>query len=292
MDLVKLKYFYVVAQLQHVTKAAEILHVSQPSLTQAIHSLEQDLGVTLFNKQGRSIVINEYGIYLQNRLKDILPELDNIPQELQTLKNKVNKSVKLNILAASSLIVDLIIKFRKQYPDVVFDFEQNSLKNDCDIVIATNGVNTDKLGNLTDKTIIEEKIYLAVPKDSTYANCSSVNLIDVKDENFIMLSNSRLFGVICNNLCSQAGFTPKIIFESDSPFAVQDIISIGTGIAFWPEFAWGKIKNKNINLIPISYPICKRDIIIQLHNVNNKVKTGLYVNKFYNFIVEELKKYK
>ena len=151
MDLVKLKYFLVVAKLQHVTKAAEILHISQPSLTQAIHSLEEDLGVNLFNKQGRSIVLNEYGIYLKQRIEKILPQIDVIPQELQLLKNKVNKSVKLNILAASSIIVDLIIKFRKQYPDVIFDFEQNSLKNDCDIVIATNGINTEKLSNLTDK---------------------------------------------------------------------------------------------------------------------------------------------
>ena len=286
MDLVKLKYFYTVAKLEHVTKAAEELHISQPSLTQAIHLLETDLGVKLFIKQGRRIVLSDYGIFLKNKLDILLPEVEKIQQDILNLKNKENKTVKLNILAASSFIIECIIKFRNLYPEVVFDFEQNDLKIDCDIVIVTNGINTEKFVNVEEKTIVEEKIFLAVPKKSKYAN--SINLQEVKEENFIMLSSSRLFGVICKNICSQAGFTPKILFESDSPSAVQNIISIGTGVAFWPEFSWDRIENKNIKLLNITSPKCKRDIIIQLHNVNNKLKNAKYVRLFYNFILEQI----
>ena len=228
MDIQKLKYFYTTAQLEHITKASEILHISQPSLTQAIQSLEFELGVSLFKRQGRRIALTQFGRYLKERLDTLLPQFDSLPNEIEQLKNSVNKTIKLNILAASSFVINAIMSYKKKHPDVIFDFEQNEQKYDCDIVITTNGLNSANSKNYVKRCIREEKIYLAVPKDSVYASYKSIDLTAVKDESFIMLSNTRLFGVICNKFCSIAGFLPKILFESDSPVAVQNIISINT----------------------------------------------------------------
>ena len=100
-----------------------------------------------------------------------------------------------------------------------------------------------------------------------------------------MLSNTRLFGVICNKFCSIAGFLPKILFESDSPVAVQNIISMGAGVAFWPEYSWGKINNKNVALIPISYPVCQRDLIIELHS---RLPKSVYAEDFYKYLLSKI----
>ena len=124
-----------------------------------------------------------------------------------------------------------------------------------------------------------------MPKDSKYANYESIDLSEVKDESFVMLSNSRLFGVICSKYCSIAGFTPKILFESDSPVAVQNIIGTGTGIAFWPEYSWGKVKNKNVSLLPISYPVCPRDLIIELHG---RLPKSEYAEDFYKYLLQQI----
>lgn len=285
MDIQKLKYFYTTAKLEHITKAAEIMHISQPSLTQALHLLERELGVPLFKKQGRRIALTEYGIYLMKRLDTLLPEFDNLPNELNQLKNEVNKTVKLNILAASTFVINALKQYKKKNPDVIFDFEQNELKSDCDILITTNSAKSSNTQNCIKHCSKKEKIFIAVPKESKYSKYSSVNLADLKNENFIMLSAARLFGVICNKFCTLAGFSPKILFESDSPSAVQNIISMGAGISFWPEFSWGKIKNKNIVLLPISSPNCQRDLIFELHNrqVNSK-----YAENFYNFLLKQI----
>ncbi|MBO4940110.1 MAG: LysR family transcriptional regulator [Clostridia bacterium] len=285
MDIQKLKYFYTVAKLQHVTKAAEEMHISQPSLTQSIKTLENELGVPLLKKQGRRVVLTEYGEYLQRRLEVLLPEFDDLPKEIEQLKSKINKTVKLNILAASSFVINVIVAYRKKNPDVIFDFEQNDLRYDCDIMITTNGLQTDRSKNYAKRCVKEERIYLAVPKDSEYAALSSIDLNQVKDEGFVMMSNSRLFGVICNKFCSVAGFYPKILFESDSPVAVQNVISTGTGVAFWPEYSWGKVKNKNVTLLPISYPICQRDLIIELHN---RLPKSAYAEDFYQFLLDQI----
>ena len=159
MDIQKLKYFYTTAQVEHITRASEILHISQPSLTQAIHTLEFELDVELFHRQGRRIVLTQFGKYLKERLDVLLPQFDSLPNEIEQLKNSVNRTVKLNILAASTFVINTIMTYKKKNPDVIFDFEQNELKYDCDIVITTNGLNSDNSKNYIHRCIKEEKIY-------------------------------------------------------------------------------------------------------------------------------------
>ena len=69
MEIQKLRYFQTIAKYEHITKAAEELHISQPSLSQAMHLLEEELGVPLFRKQGRRIGLTEFGVYLKQRLE-------------------------------------------------------------------------------------------------------------------------------------------------------------------------------------------------------------------------------
>lgn len=285
MDIQKLKYFYTTAKLQHVTKAAEILHISQPSLTQAIHSLESELGVPLFQRRGRKVVLTEFGLHLKKRLDILLPEFDHLSTEIAELKQSITRTVKLNILAASTFVINTIMEYKKQNPDVIFEFEQNELKYNCDILITTNGLNTDIKKDYLQRCVKKENIYLAVPKDSKYAGHTSIELSEVKEESFIMLSSTRLFGVICNKFCSVAGFYPKILFESDSPTAVQNIISMGAGIAFWPEYSWGKLQNKSLTLLPISDPVCQRDLIVELHQ---RQPRSAYAEDFYNFLIKKI----
>ncbi|MBE6691420.1 MAG: LysR family transcriptional regulator [Ruminococcaceae bacterium] len=285
MELQKLKYFHTIASLQHVTKAAEQLHVAQPALSQAMRALEEELGVKLLAKEGRRIVLTPYGEHLKSRLDSILPELDGLPAELEELKSKVSKTVRLNILAASTFVINAIVGFQRLHPDVVFDFEQNESKKNCDIVVTTNETGNPIKRGYRARCIKEESIYLAVPQSSRYAEKSSISLEEVKDEKFVMFSNSRLFGVICNKFCSIAGFTPKVLFESDSPNAVQNMISTGVGVAFWPAYSWGRVKNKNVVLLPISKPLCQRELIIEL---SDRATHSVYAEQFYEYLLKKI----
>lgn len=285
MELYKLKYFYTVAQFEHMTRAAEAINIAQPALTQAIKSLERELGVKLFSRKGRGIVLTEYGSFLKGRLDVLLPQLEGLPKELNRLKVQVDKTIRLNILAASTFVINAIVAYRRQHPDVVFDFEQNELTDDCDIIITTNSLTRRIDSKYIKRCIKQENIFLAVPQNSSYSGKASIDLSEVKDEGFVMLSNSRLFGVICSKFCSCAGFYPKILFESDSPNAVQSIISTGTGVAFWPEYSWGKQKDKNVVLLPISYPICRRELIIELYD---RLPHSEYAEDFYAYLLSRL----
>ena len=83
MELLQLRYFLVAAKYQHMTKAAEVLQIAQPALSQSIKRLEQELGVSLFEREKRNIRLNDAGRFLEQKLLPIMAALDEIPSEIQ-----------------------------------------------------------------------------------------------------------------------------------------------------------------------------------------------------------------
>jgi DNA-binding transcriptional LysR family regulator len=125
MELTQLRYFIKVAELQHITRASEELHIAQPALTQTIHRLENELGVPLFGSKGRNIVLTEYGRYFYDKLKPIITEIYDLPEQLQTMAHHENSTIHLNVLAASSLVTQAIIEYKRIDDEVHFQFNQN-----------------------------------------------------------------------------------------------------------------------------------------------------------------------
>ena len=263
MEITKLRYFYEVAKFQHVTRAAEHLHIAQPALTQAIKSLEKEFGVSLFYKQGRNIYLTEYGKYLQAKLDKIIPELDGIVDEIASMRNTSKKIINLNIVSASILVIGAIMEYKKENPEVIFNFSQKESQSGWDIQVSAEEYNKKVEKNTRYRKVVEEGVCLAVPKDSVYAEKGSVKLLDLTDEGFVTLSGFRRFRAICDKYCASIDFSPKIIFESDSLIAVQNIIGSGMGIGFFPAFSWGKPQNDKVKLVELE-PYCSRQIVIEL----------------------------
>ena len=287
MDLAKLRYFYTVAKYEHMTRAAEEIHIAQPALTKAIKTLEEELGVPLFMKKGRNIHLTEFGKYLKNKLDGIFPQIDRIPGELATLKNEVKNTVRLNVLAASTAVTSAIISYKKLHPHIVFELIQNEEETDCDISVVTNAVPVKNAAGTWKQCVMEEEIFLAVPKNSPYAALPSIALSAVCDEEFVIMAGSRPFRAICDQLCAQAGFKLKPSFESDSTIAVQNIIGAGAGVAFWPEYSWGKMSGSDMILLPISSPVCERKLIFTLHEA--AVRSAV-AEDFYQHLVRFMQK--
>ncbi|MBQ8322724.1 MAG: LysR family transcriptional regulator [Clostridia bacterium] len=284
MELTKLRYFYTVAKLKHVTRAAEEIHIAQPALTKAIKLLEEELGVPLFYKKGRNICLTVFGEYLENRLDGIFPQIDSIPEELAHLKAEHRNTVKLNVLAASTAVTDAVVNYKKKRPEVIFQMIQNEAEADCDVSVSANGADFSALPAFAKRSVMEEKIYLAVPKNSPYAKRESIRLEEVKKEGFVNLAGSRFFRAVCDRFCAYAGFNPQISFESDSPAAVRNIIGANAGVGFWPEYSWGKA-SADVALVEISEPVCQRELILGLHE--NAVESAAAPD-FYEYLVKFL----
>lgn len=284
MELTQIRYFLEAAKTKHMTNSAKNLHITQPALTQAIRRLEKDLGVPLFTAKGRNITLTEYGIYLQKKLEPLLEQIDDVPEQLKMMVALESETIHMNVLAASSLIMEAIIEYKKEHEDMNFQLYQNSESELYDIAITTKLFyqGSDEKSSFA----CGEEIYLAVPKNKRYQGKTSVSLAEVAEEGFISLLGSREFRYICDRFCQHAGFTPKIIFESDNPSAVRNMIAANMGIGFWPEFTWGSAQNEHVRLLRIDEPVCQRDIII--HYNQNKTDNRNVI-EFYHFLIQFFK---
>ena len=224
MELLQLEYFYAVAQNQHMTRTAEQLHIAQPSLTQSIRRLEKELGVPLFYRSGRNIALTTYGEALQNALTPVLKTLHQIPTQLQQMALEREKTIRLNVLAASTLVTQALISYKKDHDGLHFRLIQNSQCEDADITVFTRENFQIPTDTKERYELFKERIFLAVPHNSPYASEESVRLQDFAHEDFISLSGSRSIRTICDRYCMQAGFVPHIIYESDSPDTVKNQI--------------------------------------------------------------------
>lgn len=279
MELNQIRCFLEVARSQHVTKSAEKLHIAQPALTQTIHRLERELGVPLFLPKGRGIVLTEYGHWLKQRLEPILRELDAVPEAMRKMAKLECETIRLSVCAASTLTTEAIIEYKRLHTELNFQVIQSGADGIYDIEITTRL--HDRSEAKGDEFVCCEQIFLALPRGHALASRGKISLSETSGEDFISLMNSRPLRSICDRFCNQAGFTPHIAFESDSPAAVINMIAANLGIGFWPEFTWGRPNSADVVLLELDEPVCFRDIVMtHRHNkTDNRV-----VDDFYDFL--------
>lgn len=260
MELLQFRYFLVAARYEHMTKAADALKIAQPALSQSIKRLEQELGVSLFDREKRGIRLNETGRFLERQLIPLLAAIDELPAAVQEKASQRVHTIHLNILAASRLVTDCIIEYKTLHPEVSFRLHQKLDAEQADLCISTIFPGEPMPEN--SRLILKESFFLAVPSNSHYASQEYLLLEEVKEEDFISLSDNRPIRRICDCFCVDSGFTPRTVSESDNPETVRNLIAAGLGVGFWPEYSWGLLSNTNVTLIPIRHPICERDIIL------------------------------
>ncbi|KRL27089.1 LysR substrate binding domain protein [Limosilactobacillus frumenti DSM 13145] len=123
METRVLKYFLTVARTNNITKAARKLHITQPTLSRQIMDLEQELGVTLFDRQNRHLQLTKQGALFQQKAMLLLSLLDQTKQELQQSGHDLVGTVNLGCVVsnASSYIMKKVAAFQERYPDVQFN---------------------------------------------------------------------------------------------------------------------------------------------------------------------------
>lgn len=138
MELLQLRYFLEVAESEHVTHSAQKLRVSQPSLTQAISRLERELGVQLFEPEGRGIRLTEAGRFYSKRIAKAVGEIDSATSELARFDEERSSIVRINVVSASNIVVDAVAEWRTQHPAAKFQIvssETASKIEPCDIEV-------------------------------------------------------------------------------------------------------------------------------------------------------------
>jgi DNA-binding transcriptional LysR family regulator len=123
MEVRVLRYFLTVAREENITKAAEVLHITQPTLSRQLTQLEEEVGVQLFHRGARKIMLTNEGMLLRRRAEEIVDLVDKTSQELLEHESAIEGTVTLGCgeLASVQILAELCGRFRGLFPRVTFD---------------------------------------------------------------------------------------------------------------------------------------------------------------------------
>ena len=124
MEIRVLKYFLTVVREESITKASEVLHITQPTLSRQLAQMEEELGVKLIDRGTRKIRLTNEGMLLRRRAEEIIQLVDKTEQELLGQNEQVEGKITIGCgeIAAVQILSDLIKSFTEKYPRVTFDF--------------------------------------------------------------------------------------------------------------------------------------------------------------------------
>ena len=286
MELLQLRYFLAVAENEHMTNTAKQLHIAQPALTQSIHRLEQELGVSLFERAGRGIRLSPAGAYVRDRVKPAMETLENVARDVQLFQQGEQGVVRVGVHAASGVAIDGIAAYSELNPHVSFEITQDERERHRDVIVTTitpRGSST--VENAVEKTPFSERIGIAVPAGSALGDTAS--LADFANERFIALAGSRRFREVCDTFCAHRAFTPHIAFESDNPLVVKKMIGLGLGVGFWPDHSWGDLDPKSCRLVHLQETEFTRDVIVAK---TSRCTPDSEAQRFYEFLLDYVAK--
>ncbi len=271
MSLSQLKAFQVVAELENVTRAAEVMNVAQPSLSKMISRLEQDLGVPLFDRVGRRLKLNRFGEVYLRRVRNVFDELEQARRELNDMTSLESGRVAVGV-TTSQILPNVFEEYFARYPDMKFRLFQivgryeiaRQLRDGAfDFCISSRPIIPVEAGmEVASRELLSEEIFLAVCKSHRLARRKSVTLEDLVDEKFIAHTRDDGLRETIDNVFAEVGFEPNVVFESSDTGVIGNLVAAGTGIALLPAFWWTSGRTQNLARVRVARPSLRRSILL------------------------------
>lgn len=292
MDIRHLHYFLEVAKQKNMTKAAEILHVSQPALSKMVKSLEEELGMTLFIRSNKASEVTDAGLIVMEYAQKVITLLDEMTTTLSDMTNLQRGSIHIGIppIAGSLFFPKVIAAFHSAFSNIKINITEypapkltkKVLDGEIDLGIAVLPIHED--GFLT-YPIVNEKMKLLLPIDHPFANNKLVQLHQLKNEEFIFISEDFALHDIIWSHCIQAGFQPKVLFKSTQWDFMTEMVAARLGVTILPESLCSKMDNGLIQILDIE-PMIPWDLAVIMKKdkyISNAART------FIDFMLKQTK---
>ena len=267
MELLQLQYFLLLAKQQHVTRTAEILHISQPSLSATIKKLEAELGVPLFVRKGRNITLSSYGEAFRQYVEEAFLSLENGKQAVARLQKRDDCTLNLGLLSPY-VWNDLLLRYSTLYPEVKINrrsiedqrFWDSILDGEIDFYLG--GLNQIELldpARLQYTVLYEDSMVLLVHKNHRLAGRTEIDLRECREEAFINLDAETNLQQFINGMFRRAGFAPKVVMTCD--YTLRDQMAAdGHGVSITTRLGAEKSGVTEVVSIPIRFPAEKRKL--------------------------------
>lgn len=265
-----LRYFEVVAREEHLTRAAEKLHMTQSALSKSIDNLEKELGFPLFEQRGRNIRLTKYGHIFYNHVASATKEIET---GLETIHEAICSSKGIVRLASifslgAFFIPDIIKGFQLHNPDIRLMFYQTSTSNilydvlngEVDLGFCGEFVRDGDFKELDAEVVQVEELLLVVPPEHRLANQDSVEFQDLLDENFVgYTDNTGIIHSIRDTLkrAGLDGIRLKENYQVAEDNTIVGMVRAGLGIAFVADCPY--IQRQGVSFLHIRNPyFCRK----------------------------------
>jgi LysR family transcriptional regulator, transcription activator of glutamate synthase operon len=259
------EWFVTLAELQHVTAAAEQLRVSQPTLTRMLARLEKRLGVALFDRRGKRLSLNGFGRIFYEHARRAQLELDSARRAIEDLANPAAGEIRLGFLSSfgSTVVPRLIAEFTATSPGVTFALHEDAAESISDLAQAW-GIDVGVVSprprkpTLAWRSLFRQRLGIAVPRGHRLAGAATVSMTDLAGEPWVTLHTGFGMRRLLDELCAAAQFQSRIVLEASNIATAGGLVAAGIGISLMPidgsDYAPGVI------ILPLADSDAYRDV--------------------------------
>lgn len=289
MNLLHLRYFAELAKTQHYTRAAEVLCITQPTLSHAINQLELELGIPLFEKQGRNVRLTYNGEQFLAYTRQALDSIDEGINLLQSV-GRGEGIIRLGLLRTLGVefIPRLAAEFLKLNPgkNIRFSFHtgvtgellEGLTERKYDLVFASKP--SDEL-RLTSVKVNKQDLVLIVPKGHPLADRQTIDLADTLPYPQVSFTQGSGLRDVVRRLYSKIDAVPNIAYETEEDQVVAGLVAQGFGIAIVPYM--DMLLRLDIKILPIVNPTWERYFYMVSDEQAFQTQA---VRKFRRFVIE------
>jgi LysR family transcriptional regulator, hydrogen peroxide-inducible genes activator len=244
MEMHQLRYVVAVARAGNFSRAAEQCHVSQPSLSQQIQKLEDELGQRLFDRMKRAVKLTPHGEALLPRAIRILEETDAAKREAADAQHLLRGTLTFGVLPtiAPYLLPAALAEFTRKFPGVEILVQEDTtarllnlaLRYEIDFALASQPIQDDRFEV---RDLFAEELLLALPPGHPLTRKRAVSASDLEGERLIVMKEGHCLGDQVLNFCDRRHVRPSISFRSAQLETVQALVCSGLGISLIPAMA-------------------------------------------------------
>lgn len=259
MDIRQLHYFLEVARQKNMTKAAEILHISQPALSKMVKGLEEELGMTLIIRTNKSSEVTDAGRIVMDYAQKMMSLLDEMSTTLSDMTNLQRGSIHIGIppIAGSLFFPKVLAEFHEAFSNIKINITEYAaprltkkvLEGEIELGIAVLPIDKDEFEIYP---IVSEEMKLLVHVEHVLASRDTVHLKELENEEFIFFSEEFALHDIIWSQCINEGFQPNILFKSSQWDFMSEMVSANLGVTLLPESICNRVDKQNIKIVNLT----------------------------------------
>jgi LysR family hydrogen peroxide-inducible transcriptional activator len=244
MEMHQLRYVVAVARAGNFSRAAEQCHVAQPSLSQQVQKLENELGERLFDRMKREARLTSHGEAFLRRAVRILEEVDAAKREATEARDLLRGTLTIGVLPtiAPYLLPGVMAEFVEEFPGVEVVVQEDTtarllnlaLGYEIDLALASLPIAD---GRLEVRELFAEELLLALPPGHPLTRKRSLGVADLDGERLIVMKEGHCLGDQVLGFCDRGDIKPKISFRSAQLETIQAMVASGLGISLLPSMA-------------------------------------------------------